>query len=235
MKNPIYINTIISAGLHIGVIVALLLFSTGSCRRARKPREITMMATIVNSVPPQPGPAREPDQKPPTPKPVPPKDAIPEPKPPKPKPEPKPPKPKPVPPKPKPPAEPPKPPRLTREQLQDILNRTVKPGDLASSFPSSTDKFGWYYEGLREIMYGAWMPPRSLSKRSGFVAVVLIRVFRDGTIGKRELRQSSGNPLMDQSAMDAVKSVLRVDPLPRGLGSAYEDITVDFKLTEDAY
>ena len=232
MKNPIYRNTLISAALHIGVIVALILVSTGSCRRARKPREITMIATLVNSVPPQPRQASEPDQKPPPPKPpepkpVPPKDAIPEPKP-------KPPTPKP--PAPKPPApkpEPPKPKPLSEAQLKDILNRSFKPSDLARALPPSTGQFDWYYDQLREILYGAWLRPRSLSKHSGLVTVVVIRVFRDGTLGKRELRKSSGNPLMDQTAMDAVKSVSRVDPLPRGLGSAYEDITVDFELTDD--
>ncbi|NLE66930.1 MAG: TonB C-terminal domain-containing protein [Lentisphaerae bacterium] len=241
MKNPIYRNTVISAALHIGLVVALLILSSGSCRRARKPREITMMATLVDTVPPRPEPpAPKPPAPEPAPKPAPPKDAIPEPAPPKPKPKPKPkpeppkPKPKPEPPKPRPKQEPPKPPPLTEKQLKDILSRSIKPSDLARALPASPGRFDWYYESLREIMYGAWIPPRSLSKRSGLVTVVVIRVFRDGTLGRREMRKSSGNPLMDQSVMDAVKSISRVDPLPGGLGAAYEDITVDFELTEDA-
>ena len=123
---------------------------------------------------------------------------------------------------------------MTERQLKDILSRSIKPSDLARALPASPGRFDWYYESLREIMYGAWIPPRSLSKRSGLVTVVVIRVFRDGTLGRREMRKSSGNPLMDQSVMDAVKSISRVDPLPGGLGAAYEDITVDFELTEDA-
>ena len=120
-----------------------------------------------------------------------------------------------------------------------MLGGTIfRPGDSTrggSSSPSAgTDQFGWYYDNLREIMYAAWLRPRSLSKHSGLVTIVVIRVFRDGTLGKRELQKSSGNSLMDQSAMDAVRSVSRIDPLPKGLGGAYEDITVEFELTEDA-
>ena len=227
MKNPFYRNTIISAALHIGVVVALLLFSTGSCLRPRKPREIKMMATLVGAVPPQPAPPKDdvPEPKPDKPQPAPPKDAVPEPKP----------KPKPEQPKPKPRPEQPKPKPLTEQQLKDILSRSFKPSDLARSLPADPGRFDWYYDSLREIMYGAWLPPRSLSKRSGLVTVVIIRVFRDGSLGRREMRKSSGNPLMDKSVMDAVESVSRVDPLPTGLGAAYEDITVDFELTENVY
>ncbi len=241
MKNPFYRNTIISAALHIGVVVALLLFSTGSCLRPRKPREIKMMATLVGAVPPQPEPPKDdvPEPKPDKPQPAPPKDAVPEPKPEQPKPKPKPeqpkPKPKPEQPKPKPKPEQPKPKPLTERQLKDILSRSIKPSDLARSLPADSGRFDWYYDSLREIMYGAWLPPRSLSNRSGLVTVVIIRVFRDGSLGRREMRKSSGNPLMDKSVMEAVESVSRVDPLPTGLGAAYEDITVDFELTENVY
>jgi TonB family protein len=62
------------------------------------------------------------------------------------------------------------------------------------------------------------------------VATILLRVARDGRIDAVRLEHSSGNKLMDDSALAAARSVPRLDPLPEGLGGDTAEISVNFRL-----
>ena len=57
---------------------------------------------------------------------------------------------------------------------------------------------------------------------------VLIRVQRDGAITSRTMLRSSGNTIMDQSVMDAVRSVNRLRPLPAAWGGLYRTYPLIF-------
>ena len=59
----------------------------------------------------------------------------------------------------------------------------------------------------------------------------LIHVSRDGRIDGVSLKGSSGNKLMDESAMAAARRVLRLDRPPESLVSgSYAEISVNFQL-----
>lgn len=91
--------------------------------------------------------------------------------------------------------------------------------------------FWWYYQHVHDRMYEAWeQPGEMLNWNKQLVSTVLIRVARDGTIENASLTNSSGNKLMDDSALSAARRVTRLDPLPEGLGGEFKDITVDFQL-----
>ncbi len=236
--NLFWRNTLRSAAVHGAIVLALLIWSVASCVKRRQPREITTFVDLqvepAAALPAQPEPESEPE---PEPAPA----AIPEPEPVKPKPAPKPaPKPEPKP-KPKPeskvavsrklvrrdPAAR-QAPKLTPEQIRNLLAAGVKPAAAASGDPG----FGWYLALVRNAMYDAWNQPSTLAGRRGLTTQITLRVQRSGIISERQLTRPSGNALMDQSAMQAAESVIRLPELPPGFGGDYKDITVDFELTE---
>ncbi len=90
--------------------------------------------------------------------------------------------------------------------------------------------FWEYYQHVHDEMYQAWeQPGDAVSKK--LVATVFIRVLRDGTIADVSLKGSSGNKLMDDSALSAARKVQRLEPPPDALvkGDA-ANITVDFQV-----
>ncbi len=91
--------------------------------------------------------------------------------------------------------------------------------------------FWWYYQQVHDKMYEAWeQPGQALNWDKGLMATVMIRVARDGRITDVSLKNSSGNKLMDNSALAAARRVLRLDPLPQGLGGEFAEISVNFQL-----
>ncbi len=91
--------------------------------------------------------------------------------------------------------------------------------------------FWSYYLMVHDRMYEAWeQPGQAVSFDKKLVATVLLRVARDGRIDGVKLEHSSGNKLMDDSAVTAARSVPRLDPLPEGLGGDTAEITVNFRL-----
>jgi TonB family protein len=91
--------------------------------------------------------------------------------------------------------------------------------------------FWSYYLMVHDRMYEAWeQPGEAVSFDKKLVATILLRVARDGRIDGVRLEHSSGNKLMDDSAVAAAHSVPRLDPLPEGLGGDTAEITVNFRL-----
>jgi TonB family protein len=91
--------------------------------------------------------------------------------------------------------------------------------------------FWSYYLHVHDVMYEAWdQPGKSADIDKKLVATILLRVARDGRIEGVRLAHSSGNELMDNSALAAAHSVPRLDPLPDGLGGDFAEISVNFRL-----
>jgi len=133
--------------------------------------------------------------------------------------------------------------KLSKSEIQKLLGSAVKDvgsgsavaGDYGTGSGGGTyDPLGWYYSMVRAAMYEAWQQPSALAGTHGLLSRVLIRVQRDGQITRRTLVQPSGNALMDNSVMTAVESVQQLQALPPGFGGAYKEITIDFELTETA-
>jgi TonB family protein len=91
--------------------------------------------------------------------------------------------------------------------------------------------FWSYYLHVHDVMYEAWdQPGQSAEIDKKLVTTVLLRVARNGRIEGVQVEHSSGNQLMDASALAAVHSVPRLDPLPEGLGGDFAEISVNFRL-----
>jgi len=91
--------------------------------------------------------------------------------------------------------------------------------------------FWSYYMQVHDRMYEAWeQPGQAVGFDKKLVATILLRVARDGRIVGVRLQHSSGNKLMDDSALTAAHNVPRLDPLPEGLGGDFAEISVNFRL-----
>jgi TonB family protein len=108
------------------------------------------------------------------------------------------------------------------------------PDGLADGIPGGVGKgspFSSYYMHVHDRMYEAWdQPGQALGFDKKLVSTILLRVARDGRIDGIQLEHSSGNKLMDDSALSAAHNVPRLGPLPEGLGGDFADIFVNFRL-----
>lgn len=135
--------------------------------------------------------------------------------------------------------------KLSREEIQRLLDRGAKTGkptlsdaQLRSLLDSST-KFGegspmtqerLYLELVRQTLYRAWDQPTQIGI-AGLVARVELSLSADGSVAGSRLLGGSGNAIMDESVMRAVRSVRRISGLPAEFVLSHRRITVAFELT----
>ena len=121
---------------------------------------------------------------------------------------------------------------LSADEIRRLLAAGARISD-RTSIPMGDLWEAGYYNHVHEMMYRVWNQPTSLSAVSGISAEVLIRVQRDGTILSREMVRSSGNALMDESVMTAVRSVSKLKSLPSQFSGSTKDIRILFELTRE--
>jgi protein TonB len=215
-------------GVHVVVVVAAV--GVGLFRGCLiQPSEPKQLVSFVELVEPEPAPVQAPSEPEPAPEPPPPEPPPPEP----------PPKPKPVPKKievskkrvKRTPTEAPPPPqkRLTAEEIRkNLALENSKPRPRTEQDDRA---FDLYYAMVRRVMYGAWREPSEASVPPGSTAKVAMVVQRDGAVSKVYLARSSGNAVLDASALTAVRSVPKLAPLPEQYRGRSKEITIDFRLT----
>jgi TonB family protein len=87
-----------------------------------------------------------------------------------------------------------------------------------------------YYQHVHDRLYEAWEQPASVTDRQS-AAVVLLKVGRDGRIEDVSIFRSSGNKLIDSSALAAARKVQLLEPPPAALvKGAQAPITVIFQV-----
>ena len=97
----------------------------------------------------------------------------------------------------------------------------------------TSTEYGWYYAMIHDRFYSRWEQPTSIvTSDQNFVALVKIRIEKDGRISNVALAKSSGNVVMDESVMAAAKRVTQIDPLPEGLGEGSYEININFQLNQ---
>lgn len=133
--------------------------------------------------------------------------------------------------------------QLSENEIKRMLGEGVAPGSSAvpgigigsgSGGGGSTHPYAYYLGLVRAAMYEAWQQPSSLIGQKGLVTAVQIRVQRDGQITRKQIITPSGNAQMDESVLRALEAISRLPELPPGFGGIYQDITIDFELTEAA-
>ncbi|MFO7536414.1 MAG: energy transducer TonB [Kiritimatiellia bacterium] len=87
-----------------------------------------------------------------------------------------------------------------------------------------------YYEVIRRKLYKAWVQPGSVPRQ--LKTEVEIRLNRSGDILTRRLLRPSGNTIMDESVMEAVRSVISIEGLtPDFIDRKGGKVTITFELS----
>ena len=88
---------------------------------------------------------------------------------------------------------------------------------------------------LKDRFDSRWSQPTSIVRSDQeFITTLKVRIAKDGTILLREIANSSGNNLMDESVLSAAQKVSVVEPLPEGLGNgSYYEVRINFKLDQN--
>jgi TonB family protein len=90
-----------------------------------------------------------------------------------------------------------------------------------------------YHTLIHDRFYSQWEQPTSIptEHKHDFATVLKITIERDGTISAFSLAKPSGNPVMDQSVLEAARKVLKIAPVPDGMGSSSGyTININFEL-----
>jgi TonB family protein len=90
-----------------------------------------------------------------------------------------------------------------------------------------------YHTLIHDRFYSQWEQPTSIPSehKHDFSTVLKITIERDGTISAFSLAKPSGNPVMDQSVLEAARRVIRIAPVPEGMGaSSGYTININFEL-----
>ena len=92
------------------------------------------------------------------------------------------------------------------------------------------DDFSWYRALIKQSIQSAWKKPPILAGEKIYTEVE-IKIAFDGSVTFIKLSRPSGDPTMDASVEQAVRSTPRLPkPLPPGLGSPDYTVIIQFKL-----
>ncbi|NDH86415.1 TonB C-terminal domain-containing protein [bacterium] len=92
------------------------------------------------------------------------------------------------------------------------------------------DDFSWYRALIKQSIQSAWKKP-PIPAGEKIYTEVEIKIAFDGSVTFIKLSRPSGDPAMDASVEQAVRSTPRLPkPLPAGLGSPDYTVIIQFKL-----
>ena len=106
-------------------------------------------------------------------------------------------------------------------------------GDGSGFLDDATFQYAWYLSNMTSIFGRNWARPIKPDLDRTLRAVVHFRVQRDGTLAEIELEQSSGDPVLDRSALRAVQDSNPLPPLPYQYGKDSLGVHFFFDLKPD--
>jgi TonB family protein len=123
---------------------------------------------------------------------------------------------------------------ISRIQSRVASRNNTLPGAFASAGGGQLSmRFQVYYTQLWEKIRRHWVVPEALVQNTrGLMAVIVMRIRKDGSLAKVWLEQSSGNPRFDTSALRAVERAAPFPPLPAGLRQPVHEVGVRFRIED---
>ncbi len=116
-------------------------------------------------------------------------------------------------------------PKLTPEEIAKLLNMGATVSD-HTSIPGENERC---LLSIKQALYAAWIRPSSEYK-TGRSAEIEITLGSSGAVLKHRLVKSSGNAVLDQSAMDAAAATSMFSHLTPGFLREYPKVTIEFEL-----
>lgn len=114
-------------------------------------------------------------------------------------------------------------PKNIAQSLQGAMPRSI------TTTSSSSSLSGEYGQVIQSRMYAAWNQP-SIATSQSHGALIRIRIEKNGMISSASLERSSGNALIDQTALQAAHSV-RLPELPSNITQSRIEVSIEFMLT----
>lgn len=116
-------------------------------------------------------------------------------------------------------------PKLSPQEIARLLDLGAKVSD-HTSIPGENERC---LLSIKQALYAAWIRPSSEYK-TGRLAEIEITLGTTGAVLKHRLVKSSGNAVLDQSAMDAAAATSMFSHLTPGFLREYPKVTIEFKL-----
>jgi len=116
-------------------------------------------------------------------------------------------------------------PKLSAEEIRKLLAAGAKPSD----HTSVPDEDARCLSIIRERLYSAWAQPSSEAVGNS-VAVLFLRLSRNGDVLKTGLDKHSGNTQLDDSVLAAGKSVRHISGLTAAFLKRYPTVTISFRV-----
>jgi TonB family protein len=108
------------------------------------------------------------------------------------------------------------------------------PGGRASGTGSAA-QFSAYGRMLHDRFFNEWDQPTSVVASGVKMSVLVrLRIEKDGRVSDFALVRPSGNVVVDESVAAVANRVIKVDPLPEGLGKGgHYEVNINFELNAD--
>jgi outer membrane biosynthesis protein TonB len=117
---------------------------------------------------------------------------------------------------------------LSEEKIKELLAQGATPG----TYNSIPEGDALYFEVIKRTYYKAWNEP-GYEEVHDAVAEVSIKFLTDGTIASATMTKKTGIAIMDQSVLQAVNSLKRIDGLSPDFVKYHNPVTVSFKVTAE--
>ncbi len=101
---------------------------------------------------------------------------------------------------------------------------------------NSASAIGVYNDMIHDRLYGQWDQPTVAGGSSAgkIVAVLKVRIEKDGRISKAVLSTPSGVAAMDESVLATAARAKQLEPLPAALAKrGYYEVAIAFNRTDD--
>ena len=106
---------------------------------------------------------------------------------------------------------------------------TGEPGTGGASSGIMSIKHKMYYNLIWQRIRSVWvLPEEAVRGKKDLETIIAIRIAKDGQIEDIQFEKKSGNPVLDESALRAIKKANPLPPLPPGLEGDKFDVGVRF-------
>ena len=110
---------------------------------------------------------------------------------------------------------------------EDITRQKSSPGSA-----EMTMKMKVYYSIVWSKIKAQWALPEGILPKDNFVAVIAVKVLRNGTIADLDFEKKSGNTYFDESAMKAIKKASPLPALPDWIKGSNIELGIRFYSSE---
>lgn len=117
-------------------------------------------------------------------------------------------------------------PKLTDDEIRKLLAQGARPAETTSIPATETERC---LTLIRDQLYSAWVRPDA-SNIAPRAPVIEISIGPGGVVRQVRLKSSSGNPVLDQSALSAARAIPSFRNLTERFIRANPTVTVNFQL-----